>query len=76
MSSDHWSLSDFLMTCALENNRRDGTFGLRCKMVPNDKAVCSDHADTFELDHFDQYFHHIFWLKVIMIMKVVMSQLP
>ena len=27
-------------------------------------AVCSDHADSFELDHFDQNFHLIFWLKV------------
>ena len=23
-----------------------------------------DHADSFEIDHFDQYFHLIFWLKV------------
>ena len=27
-------------------------------------AVWFDHADSFELDHFDQYFHLIFWLKV------------
>ena len=27
-------------------------------------AVCSDHADSFELDHFDQNFHLIFWQKV------------
>ena len=27
-------------------------------------AVCFDHADSFEIDHFDQYFHLIFWLKV------------
>ena len=33
-------------------------------LVPNDKAVCFDHADSLELDHFDQYFYLIFWLKV------------
>ena len=28
-------------------------------------GVCFDHADSFEIfDHFDQYFHLIFWLKV------------
>ena len=27
-------------------------------------AVCFDHADSFELDRFDQKFHLIFWLKV------------
>ena len=35
-----------------------------CGMVKSTKAVCFDHADSFELDHFDQYFHLIFWLKV------------
>ena len=34
------------------------------KLVPNDMAVWFDHADSFELDHFDQYFHLNFWLKV------------
>ena len=34
------------------------------KLVPNYLAVCSDHADSFELDFFDQNFHLIFWLKV------------
>ena len=34
------------------------------KLVPNDMTVCIDHADTFELDHFDQNFHLILWLKV------------
>ena len=33
------------------------------KLVPIDMAVCSDHADSFELDHFDKNFHLIFWLK-------------
>ena len=27
-------------------------------------AVCFSHADSFEIDHFDQSFHIIFWLKV------------
>ena len=27
-------------------------------------AVCFDHADSFELDNFDQNSHLIFWLKV------------
>ena len=27
-------------------------------------AVCFRHADSFEIDHFDQSFHIIFWLKV------------
>ena len=27
-------------------------------------AVCFDHADSFELDHFDPNFNLIFWLKV------------
>ena len=34
------------------------------KFVPIYTVVCSDHADSFELDHFDQYFHLILWLKV------------
>ena len=34
------------------------------KLVPNDIAVCSNLADSFELDHFDKYFHLSFWLKV------------
>ena len=37
---------------------------LRVKSVPNNMGVCFDHADSFEIDHFDQYFHLIFWLKV------------
>ena len=27
-----------------------------CEMVPNDLAVCFDHADSCELDHFDKHF--------------------
>ena len=26
-------------------------------------GICFDHADSFEIDHFDQYFHLVFWLK-------------
>ena len=37
-----------------------GRFMFRCHM-----SVCFDHADSFEIDHFDQYFHLIFWLKVV-----------
>ena len=33
-------------------------------LLPNDMAVCFDHADSFELDHFDQIFQLIVWLKV------------
>ena len=41
-----------------------GHIGLSCKMVPDNLAVGNDHADTFDLEHFDQYFHLIVWLKV------------
>ena len=33
-------------------------------LLPNDMAVCFNHADSFEIDHFDKNFHLIFWLKV------------
>ena len=33
-------------------------------LLPNDMDVCFNHADSFEIDHFDQHFHLIFWLKV------------
>ena len=33
-------------------------------LLPNDMAVCFNHADSFELDHFNQNFQVIFWLKV------------
>ena len=56
--------SDFLLKCALENNRRDRLLGLPRKKVPNDMSVCFDRADSFELGHFDQYFHLIIWLEV------------
>ena len=56
--------SDLLLKCALENKRRDRLLGFPCEMVPNDMSVCFDRADSFELDHFDQYFHSISWLVV------------
>ena len=34
------------------------------KLVPNDMAVCFDHAGSLELDYFHQYFHLFFWLRV------------
>ena len=37
---------------------------LRVKFVTNNMGVCFDHADSFEIDHFDQNFQFIFWLKV------------
>ena len=39
-------------------------WAFRVKLVPNGMAVCFNHADSFSLDHFDQHFHLIFWLKV------------
>ena len=36
----------------------------RAKLIRNDMAVCFNHADSFSLDHFDQNFHVIFWLKL------------
>ena len=38
--------------------------GFLVTWLPNDMAVCLNHADSFEIDHFDQNFHLIFWLKV------------
>ena len=39
-------------------------WALRVKLVPNNMGVCFDHADSIGIDHFGQYFHLIFWLKV------------
>ena len=33
-------------------------------LLPNDMAVCFNHADSFELDHFDHNVQLNFWLKV------------
>ena len=69
MSSDHSGHdsrpSDFPLTCALENNRRDGLLWVFLVRWSLKRHGCLlDHADSFELDHFDRYFHLIFWLKV------------
>ena len=51
--------------CSTAKRTKGGPlWAFRVKSVPNDMAVCFDHADSFEKDHFDQYFHLIFWLKV------------
>ena len=39
-------------------------WGFLVTLLPNDMAVCFNHADSFELDHFDQNSQPIFWLKV------------
>ena len=33
-------------------------------LLPNDMAVCFNHANSFEIDYFDQNYHFFFWLKV------------
>ena len=44
---------------------KGGSIGAFCvKLAPNSMGLCFDHADVFEIDHFDQYFQFIFWLKV------------
>ena len=51
--------------CATTTSTKGGShWALRVKLVPNNMGVCFDHADSFEIDHFEQYFHLIFWLKV------------
>ena len=50
--------SNFLLWYGQENRRGGGAlWTFFVKLVPIDMAVCSDHADSFELDHFDQNFH-------------------
>ena len=39
-------------------------WAFRAKLVPDGMAACFNHADSFVLDHFDQNYHLIFWLKV------------
>ena len=64
--------------CSLPTNHNIATFfcvtvkrtkggplwAFRVKLVSDDMAVCFSHADSFGLDHFDQNFHLIIWLKV------------
>ena len=60
--------SDILLWCGQENKkgkaRKGPLWAFRAKLVPDDMAVCVNHTDSFSLDHFDQNFHFIFWLKV------------
>ena len=55
--------SDFLLWYGQENTEGP-LWAFRAKLVPDDMAVCLNHADLFGLDHFDQNFHLIFWLKL------------
>ena len=55
--------SSFLFWYGQENKGRP-LWASRVKLVPKDVAACSNHADSFALDHFDQDFHLHFWLKV------------
>ena len=67
MGSDQLATDLNLTTfyCGTATRTKGGSlWGFRVKLVPNDMAVCFDHTDSFEIDHFDQYFHLIFWLKV------------
>ena len=51
--------------CCTTTRTKGGSLrALRVKLVPNNMGVCFDHADSFEIDHFDKYFHLVFWLKV------------
>ena len=66
MSSDHWPRisSQRLSFDVRFRNQARWSFGLLCKMGPNDMAICFGHPDSFKLDQIDQYFHLILWLKV------------
>ena len=51
--------------CAnLMSTKDKAHWGFLVTLLPNDMAVCFNHADSFELDHFDQNLQLIFWLKV------------
>ena len=53
---------------------KDNTWVVRTKCVPhrtfrdklalNNMAICSDHADSFKINHFDWNLHLIFYMKV------------
>ena len=53
-----------LLSWPREHKRQRALWVFRVTLLPNDMAVCFNHADSFEIDHFDQNFHLIFWLKV------------
>ena len=52
--------------CSLATNLELATFYwvFLVTLLPNDMVVCFSHADSFEIDQFDQNFHLILWLKV------------
>ena len=53
------------IVCTKESTKGRGSFGfLLVTLLPNDMAVWFNYADSFKLDHFDQNFQLIFWLKV------------
>ena len=66
MSSDHWPrISTNRLSIGGRSREQkagpslDNTyFSINLTLV-----VCFGYADSFELDHFDQYFHRIFWLS-------------
>ena len=67
MSSDHSPQNLDLATfyCGTATRTKGVPLWAFCvKLVPNDIAVRFDHADSFEIDYFDQYLHFLFWLKV------------
>ena len=50
--------------CGTTTRTKGGSvWALRVKLVPNNMGVYFANADSFKIDHFDQYFHLIFWLK-------------
>ena len=55
--------SSFLLWYGQEN-KGGPLWDFRVKLVPNDMAVCLNHADSFGQDHFDQNFQLIFWLEI------------
>ena len=69
MTHEQCSLATNLELATLYCANRKSTigkahWGFLVTLLQNDMAVCFNHADSFELDHFDQSFQLIFWLKV------------
>ena len=48
----------------LESTKGRALGGFLVTFLPNVMDVCFNHADSFEIDRFDQNFHLILWLKV------------
>ena len=64
MSSDQSQLSIVVRPRRPTRTKGVPHRAFRVKFVPNDMAISFDHADSFEIDHFDKNFHLIFWMKV------------